>query len=70
MVNADESENRGLFQDCLATRVIEKLAPTNPSRKRVTKGRKNAIKPVLRPEEEAVNDVSELSDFIEVLVMT
>lgn len=68
--------NYAIFRDCVADTVIERLAPQPTSavkKKRVTKARKNQIKPVERSVEEVedarVNDAEDLGDFIEVGVM-
>ena len=70
-VATDSSGNYDILKDCLSTMIIEKLSPTGtrPSKKRNTKGRKNAIKPVEKPtptEAEVESDVAELGDFTEV----
>jgi len=67
-----KEDNYAIFRDCVADVVIERLAPqpTAAKKKRVTKARKNQIKPVERTVEEVedhrVNDAEELGDFIEV----
>lgn len=70
-IATDSSGNYDILKDCLSTMIIEKLSPTDtrPSKKRNSKGRKNAIKPVERPaptEAEMESDVAELGDFTEV----
>lgn len=66
MAESTEIENLSVFQDCLSTTLIQKLAPdSSQSNKKRSKGRKNEIKPVVtftNPE----NDASELADFVEV----
>lgn len=68
MAEQAEIENLSVFQDCLSTTLIQRLAPsTSKGSKKRIKGRKNEIKPVTTqtgPEDEA----SELADFIEVRV--
>lgn len=69
MIAENEAPNFTIFQDCLSTSIIQRLAPDSgkTTKKRPVKGRKNEIKPVLRPQEEIEkNDAAELSDFIEV----
>ena len=67
MIDATQQHNLTIFQDCLSTAVIEKLAPQGGKRTRATKGRKNEIKPVAETNIELQSDVSELSEFIEYL---
>lgn len=69
MAEQTELENLSVFQDCLSTTVIHRLAPNagGGPKKRV-KGRKKEIKPVTNdPNPES--DASELADFIEVECM-
>ena len=65
MAAQEEIENLSIFQDCLSSELIQRLAPTPGKNKRKVKGRKNEIKPV-RLETEPENDASDLADFIEV----
>jgi len=68
MVSENDTTNLNVFRDCLSTTIIERLSPQSGKRtkKRVSKGRKNEIKPVVRTEEADINDASELGDFVEV----
>ena len=65
MADPEEIENMSVFQDCLSTTLIQRLAPSSSKSKRRVKGRKNEIKPG-RHEAEPEGDASELADFIEV----
>lgn len=66
MADVTEIENLSVFQDCLSTTVIQRLAP-DPSKgsKKKVKGRKNEIKPV-HVATDPESDAAELADFIEV----
>lgn len=65
-VDSAEIENLSVFQDCLATTLIQRLAPSSSrGSKRRVKGRKNEIKPVT-VEADPESDASELADFVEV----
>jgi hypothetical protein len=71
MIASDDVSNFELFRDCLSTVVIERLAPANTKpKKRVKKGRKNEIKPVVRAEQNGETDAAELSEFTEVRNIT
>jgi len=62
-------ENLLVFQDCLSTSLIERLAPSSArNAKRRVKRRRNEIKPVSLPVEPE-SDAADLSDFIEVIVL-
>ncbi len=69
MVQDDEIASFEVFQDSVSTTVIAKLAPSpKGSRRRVAKGRKNEIKPVVKAQtnDDDGDDARELSDFVEV----
>jgi len=67
-----KEDNYAIFRDCVADVVIERLAPqpTTAKKKRVTKARRNQIKPIERTGDEVedgrVNDAEELGEFVEV----
>lgn len=71
-----EESNFQLFRDIISSLIIEKCAPSPTSTKAKTRtnrkakaGRKAAFKPVsqgLSVEEEEMNDIEELGDFIDV----
>ncbi|KAK0861894.1 hypothetical protein LTS02_007532 [Friedmanniomyces endolithicus] len=70
MVQDDEIASFEVFQDSVSTTVIAKLAPSpKGSRRRVAKGRKNEIKPVVKAQtnDDDGDDARELSDFVEFL---
>lgn len=69
MPTEEETHNYEAFRDSVSDLLIAKLSPAaeKPKRKRGVKGRKNEIKPVVRAgQDEDSNDVSDLSDTIEV----
>lgn len=69
MILAEEQSNYETFRECLSDPLIRRLAvkPKKKS-KRVAKGRKNAIKPVEKPDDERGEEgAEELADFVEVL---
>lgn len=69
MIPDDEIANYEAFRDCLSDLVISKLSPSadKAKKKRAVKGRKNEIKPVVRPAEEvAASDAADLGEFIDV----
>ena len=70
MTGEDEAQNSEVFRDCLSATLIEKLAPSIPTKpkKRGAKGRKNesGSGPTLIQVEDAPNDAAELTDFVEV----
>ncbi|KAK1061473.1 hypothetical protein LTR33_012694 [Friedmanniomyces endolithicus] len=70
MVQDDEIASFEVYQDSVSTTVIAKLAPSpKGSRRRVAKGRKNEIKPVVKAQtnDDDGDDARELSDFVEFL---
>ena len=69
MIPDDEVANYEIFRDCTSELVISKLSrgADKSKKKRAVKGRKNEIKPVIRPVEEIEQtDAEELGEFIEV----
>lgn len=73
MIHEDELASFETFSDILSTTVIAKLSPETGKKTRAVKGRKNEIKPVAPVIEsessERLNDVAELSDFVEVCTL-
>ena len=71
MIPEDEVTNYEIFRDCVSELVISKLSrgADKHKRKRAVKGRKNEIKPVVRPVQEVEQtDAEELGEFIEVCI--
>lgn len=71
MIPLEEKSNYEVFRECLSDVLIRKLTtkPSKPARRRATKGRKNAIKPVnaaASEEEQSASDAEDLGDFIDV----
>lgn len=65
-----DAQNYETLRDCVSELLIAKLSPSENKqpRKRVVKGRKNEIKPVVRStaDDDDNNDAADLSDTIEV----
>ena len=67
MISEDETPNYETFRDCVSELVLSKLSKSATTKKKRVKGRKNEIKPVIRPvEEDETEDAEELGEFIEV----
>jgi len=66
MISETDTDNYETFRDCLSELIISKLSHSGEKKRRV-KGRKNEIKPVVKPvEDENASDAEELGDFIDV----
>jgi hypothetical protein len=75
MISAEETANFELFRDCLSTPLIQKFATSPPKPKRKRKndhGRKKsqAVKADVSLEDENSKDAEELSEFIDVRILT
>lgn len=69
MIAEDEQANYENFRDCISELVISKLSPSadKAKKKRAVKGRKNEIKPVMRPaEQDESNGAEDLAEFVDV----
>ena len=70
MIPEDEIANYEDFRDCVSELLISRLSGTaDKKKKKATKGRKNEIKPVIKPEQgQEDNDAlaAELGETIEV----
>ena len=70
MISEDEIANYEDFRDCLSELLISRLSGTaDKKKKKATKGRKNEIKPVSKPEQDQENSdalVADLGETIEV----
>lgn len=72
----DAGANYATFRECLSEPVIRRLAvkPAKTAKRKAAKGRKNAIKPVMREEsangDTEGNDAEELGEFIDVRILS
>ena len=70
MISEDEIANYEDFRDCVSELLISRLSGTaDKKKKKATKGRKNEIKPVSKPEQDQENSdalVTDLGETIEV----